>query len=313
MQGTDRSASLQKTLYKDAVGYLLTLGGLNVTVLRRGGKLQSIRWDGREWLWQRQGTHFRFAAYGARFETGEFSGFDDMFPTISACPYPQADFSEVTLPDHGEVWTQDFDCREEGSQLWCGVKGVALPYRFSKGVSLEENSIVIQYQVENLSDKTLCYLWAAHPLFVLQDGMRVEIPGAETIFNAAMDQDNLGAFGQIHPWPVCASGRDMRRLSGQHHTFQKYYVWNSLSQNQVLLHYPDGTTLTMEATVAQAPYLGMWVDECGYGGYHMRCVAPEPCTAALDRLDFAAAYDKQSLLPPLGTASWQLRIDFAKE
>jgi hypothetical protein len=58
------------------------------------------------------------------------------------------------------------------------------------------------------------------------------------------------------------------------------------------------------------PYLGVWVDEMGYAGGTMACVAPEPCTGALDSVILADAFGKAATLPPKGALSWQLRIEF---
>ena len=33
------------------------------------------------------------------------SGFDECFPTIGACAYPEAPWQGVIAPDHGELWT----------------------------------------------------------------------------------------------------------------------------------------------------------------------------------------------------------------
>ncbi len=313
MPPTENQTKVEECRYKDAPGYRLSRGSLAVTVLPRGGKIQSIRWDGREWLWQRPGETYRFAGYGDAFETGEFSGFDDMFPTISACPYPGEPWAGVSLPDHGEVWTLPWQCQPEEDALACQVDGVALPYRLHKRVSLLPDALALDYRAQNLSGAPLACLWAAHPLFVLQDGMEVELEGCKRIFNTARDKDNLGDFGTLHDWPVCATGRDLRRLDGAHHTYRKFYAWHPLDQNRAHLRYPGGVRVTLEAPVEQVPYLGLWVDEAGYGGHGMRCVTPEPCTAAPDRLDWALAHGREASLPPGGEAAWRLTITFAKE
>lgn len=313
MPRTEASARIRETMYKDAPGFRLTRGLLSVTVLRRGGKLQCIDWGGRELLCQRVGGDYRFASYGDVFETGEFSGFDDMFPTISACQCPSGPWAGTPLPDHGEVWTQAWACEAQGDTLLCRTEGLALPYRLEKRVSLLPDTLVLDYTVENLSGAPMPFIWAAHPLFVLEDGMTVELEGCRTILNAARDADNLGDPFRLHDWPVCASGRDLRRLDGSHHTYRKFYAWNPLPQNRAVLRYPDGTRIVMDTPVETVPYLGLWVDEAGYGGYGMRCVAPEPCTAAPDRLDLAEQFERQSILPPRGQRQWRLTIRYSKE
>ncbi|MDL2214325.1 hypothetical protein LJB76_02040 [Clostridia bacterium OttesenSCG-928-O13] len=302
--------SIQPTTYKGAPGWHLSSGALTATVLRRGAKVQSLCWQGKELLWQnRQSEQYAFSSYGDIFETGEFSGFDDMFPNVAASPYPGGVWNGTPLPDHGEVWTQDWDCAVQQDALLCTVHGVRLPYRLEKRVSLAGgNALVLEYRAENLSAYPLKYIWAAHPLFVLEEGLRLDIPGCREIINACWDPISLGAYGAHHPWPVASGGRDLSRLSPQNGCFNKYYVWGPLPQNRSTLRYAGGPSVTLSAPADAVPYLGVWTDEGGYGGYGMACAAPEPATGAMDRLDTADLFGQVSVLPPQGAATWHLHI-----
>lgn len=304
---------MEQQIIENGEGCRLLLGDLSVTVLRHGAKIQNICWNGREWLAQQQPGSSRPSAYGDDFLACGPSGFDEMFPNITAGPYPGGLWDGLMLPDHGEVWSRDWAGEPEPGGLSLRIDGVALPYRLERHIRLSRDTIHLFYRAENPSQYPMQYIWAAHPLFVLEDGMRLELPGCRNIFNAAEDPGNLGAFGQVHPWPMSKAGRDMRLLSGTHHTYNKYYVWNAREENRALLHYPDGTCLTLAASAYRAPYMGIWTDEEGHGERPMRCVALEPCTGALDRLDLSEKYQKDSILMPQGAASWQLTISFAKE
>lgn len=306
-------AKIEACRYKDAPGWRLSDGPLEATVLQRGAKIQSLQLAGKELLWQNSGPAYRFSSYGDVFETGEFSGFDDMFPNISAGPYPGGIWSNTPLPDHGEVWTQDWACTVEENRLAFAVNGIRLPYRLEKTVALENGTLHLGYRAVNLTPYPMKYLWAAHPLFVLEEGTQLALEGCAAIVNAAEDKAALGSFGTLHPWPVCLSGRDLSHLGPSHRTYNKYYVWNPLTVNRSALRYPDGTTLTLDAPADRVPYLGVWTDECGYGGYGMACVAPEPCTGAFDRLDLADLYGRVSVLNGRGTANWTLTISIQKE
>src|ERR1044071_6954902 len=71
-----------------------------------GGKMVSLVRvaSGHEFLLQPQdcGRKYGRPVYGDRMDDFDASGFDECFPTISACKYPED--LNVSLPDHGELW-----------------------------------------------------------------------------------------------------------------------------------------------------------------------------------------------------------------
>lgn len=300
--------------WKGIPAWRLSAGPVEAVLTPQGGKVQSLRLGGRELLWQGKNKTYRTSQYGDVFETGEFSGFDDMFPNISAGRYPGGLWDGTLLPDHGEVWTQPWRDAETDGGLELTVCGVRLPYRLTKKAVVTERSLELSYEAENLTAHPMQYLWAAHPLFLLEDGMTLELPGAKEIVNTCGGCKSLGPFGEHHPWPVSKDGRDLSRLTTENQCYNKYYVWNPLDENLSRLWYPNGLTVTLRADpVSAVPYLGVWTDEGGYGGYGMACAAPEPCTAPMDRLDAAALFGKESVLPPHGSARWRLIITMEME
>ena len=308
---TTHMTTIREKKYKDIDGVEICNDMLSVHVLpSSGGKIQSIRFSGKEYLAQNPGEKFIRAEYGAGYTEGDFSGFDDMFPTINACVYPGGVWDGIRLPDHGEVWTLPFEAEARGEYLRMSAYGVRLPYRFGKRISLKGARLVIDYRAENLTPFPMKHLWAAHPIFVLEEGTKLRLPFAKSIMNAYGGQKYLGEFGKIHPWPVSADGRDMSALSPKERCCNKYYVWNALKRNESVIEYPGGDSIALSCDAKKAPYLGLWVDERGFGDETMACVVPEPCTGAFDSITLADAFGKVALLPPKGVLSWQLRVTF---
>ena len=302
---------IRKGRYKNIEAMEIANDVLSMLVLpSSGGKIQSIRFLGKEYLMQNPSGTFISAEYDADYADGDFSGFDDMFPTITASVYPGGVWDGIRLPDHGEVWTLPFKAESDAGSLHLSVHGVRLPYRFSKRISLEGARIVIDYRAENLSPFPMKHIWAAHPLFVLEEGTKLRLPYAKTIMNTYGGCKYLGEFGSIHPWPVSNDGRDLGQLSPKERCCNKYYVWNELKRNESVIEYPNGVSVTTSCDVKKVPYLGMWVDERGYGDGTMACVAPEPCTGALDSLPLADTFGKIAELPPNDALSWQMYIEF---
>ena len=71
-----------------------------------GAKIVSLIWKptGFEYLWRHPGRPLRLATYGANFEAGDISGWDECFPSIGQCYYAEAPWSGILVPDHGELW-----------------------------------------------------------------------------------------------------------------------------------------------------------------------------------------------------------------
>lgn len=303
---------IEKNTYKGIESFELSEGSLEVTVLPLGGKIQCIRFNGKEHLWQTQGEHYKASDYDTLFENGEFSGFDDMFPTISACFYPDGPWKGTPLPDHGEVWSLPWDCAVEDEGLNLHVHGVRLPYLFEKRITITDGELLINYCATNLSPFPMKVIWAAHPLFRLDKGMRLELPAAQEIINVYGGCKYLGDYGEHHIWPVSKDGRDMSRLDPSLKCCNKYYVWNPMERNTARLVYPSGETVTMSAPIDSVPYLGVWVNEDGYGDWGQKNVAPEPCTGAFDALDTASKFGKAGLIEPKSQKRWHLTISITR-
>jgi len=71
-----------------------------------GGRVVSLRSlrTGREWCWRRPGPHWLWANdAGDDFGSSPQAGIDECVPTVAACQVRGR-----RLPDHGEVWYQDW-------------------------------------------------------------------------------------------------------------------------------------------------------------------------------------------------------------
>ena len=85
-------------------GYVLENNALRVVIVPAlGAKIVSLvdKVAGHEWL-APPTNPVRARDYGDSFIAHDLAGWDEMFPTIVACPSPHD--PAVMLPDHGEVW-----------------------------------------------------------------------------------------------------------------------------------------------------------------------------------------------------------------
>jgi len=301
--------------YKDVQSHVLENEILRVEILPKwGAKIASIIFKPIEYelLWQNPNKTFKKSLYAEQFAEGESACFDDMFPNISSSYYEKAPWKGIEMPDHGEVWSLPWNLTILNQNIEMEVNGVRFPYRFKKKMHLDEGTIYLSYEVENLSPYQFDFIWSAHPLFNANANMEFIVPeGMDEIVNS-VDGKRLGSYGSKYNFPeaILDSGKVFRLDKVppiNDFGYQKYYFttpvtegWCSLldPQNEIKIH--------LEYPKESVKYLGMWLNEGGYAGQYN--IAPEPCTGAMDRVDFSNIWGMNSFMKPFETCKWYLNI-----
>ncbi len=298
----------------------VTNGPLALTVVPElGGKIavQEDRRRGVSWLWRNPYLPWRRpfpgASYVAAFDLG---GWDECFPSVAPGVYPAAPWDGMPLPDHGELWSQPWamEAQIEGERLLVRgrVEGHILPYRFERLLMMEADrpSVHLRYRVENRSEHTLYFLWAAHPLFPLEPGTRLLLPGPATGRVAAAVGFSPAAMA--FEWPRLPAEGGWVDLQGPDPAggwavkvfLQPAAAWARLVR-------PEGAWWEVRW---QGPvtHLGLWINAGGWSGAGTppyRNLALEPGIGAPD--DLTAAMQECGsfgVLPPLREAEWSLTV-----
>ena len=301
--------------YKDEDAIVLENDTLKASILPRwGSKLASMLYKPLEYelLWQNPGKEYRKTIYGEPYDKGEASGFDEMFPTISRCFYEDEPWSGTEIPDHGEVWSVPWEYELVEDHVLLRSKGKRFPYMLAKRVSLEGNALCLHYRVENLSEADFDYIWAAHPLFNTVQGMEIIVPrGMNRIVNTVPSK-RLGPYGRIYGFPLAelegGSSFDLSRVPEKYGAdYQKYWFLGKMKEGWCILHDPErGLNIGMAWPGDRVPFLGVWVNEGGWKDQYN--VAPEPATAAMDRVDFSKMWGMGSVLRAGEVMEWQLHL-----
>jgi galactose mutarotase-like enzyme len=306
---------ISRGAYKDQKAIVLENDLVRAVLLpAHGGKTISLvhKGLGVETLWQNPVPAFKGSKYGELYEDGEFAGFDEMFPTISRCFYESSPWAGVEAPDHGEVWALPWQDRVEGDAVTLSVNGVRFPYRLQKTVSLEGERLIAHYAAANLSSFPLEFIWAAHPLFNAVEGMRFIVPGDMRQIINAVPSPVLGGYGERYEFPLARrrSGSTVRLdvVPARNSTgFQKYWFAAKVTEGWCVLHDPGRKlSIGLSYPADKVPWLGMWLNEGAYAGQYN--IAPEPATAAMDRIDFARMWDMGSVIAPGAVYEWDLAI-----
>ncbi len=302
-------------LYKDIQAVILENDVLKVVVLPEyGSKMASLLYKplNHELLWQNPNETYTPSRYGDPYPDGEFSGFDEMFPTISRCFYENAPWAGIEMPDHGEVWAIPWQYDIQETRLRLRVNGVRFPYMLEKVLWLEDAIVRTEYSATNTSHADFDYIWSAHPLFNASPGMEFIVPSDMNMIVNSVPGPRLGAYGNTYAFPVgkCDDGTEFnfgvvpeKNESG----YQKYFFTGKVTEGWCILYNPHKhLNLGMAFPKDKVPYLGMWLNEGGWDGQYN--IAPEPATGGMDRVDFSKMWGTGSVLKAQEGARWFLHL-----
>jgi galactose mutarotase-like enzyme len=318
------TAELSATTWFGQEAVKLENASLQVVVVpEMGAKIVSLldKHNQVEWLVGPGDHPFEPAPYGSVFTDQDMSGWDEMFPTINACQYPNPNSDHVIqLPDHGEVWAIPWHQKPTNSPaLSFYVEGRALPYLFSREIEFDAESVLkFSYCATNPSDDPISVLWAAHPQFLVDSKARIILPPQiSQVCNVLPEEFGWGALEEWVNWPTSTRpdgetlGLDVVGPPELNRARKFYVPPESRASWVTVLREASQDWISLSWKTEEIPYLGVWVDE-GYISAET-VVAPEPSTGYYDSLALAVEKGKQMVIQPGERVTWSLLIHFGDQ
>lgn len=305
---------IQIQQFQNTTAVVLENDALRVVVLpAKGGKLASVYSKAKQFelLFQNPEQAYGQAAIYAPFAQYEACGFDDAFPSIDAGGV-QVNGGEVAYPDHGEIWSADFDYSIAQDRITLCFHSNILPYSYHKTVWLEGGAVRCAYQIKNTGAVAFPYIWAFHCLVNYRPNMRLLLPdGVQKIENVCATP-LFGGVGVCYQYPVdmLPDGRrwDFSTVPpAQPPSVAKYYVQGQVAQGFCGYEYPTEqvcATITYDAD--KLPYLGFWVTAGGFRGDY-NC-ALEPATGYYDSIATAQQKGRCNVLQAGEVFDFSLKI-----
>lgn len=278
-----------------------------------GGKVGQLTKDGVELLQQPLKPYAERDLFMG-FEESDASGIDECLPSVAACILPDG----VFVPDHGEYWRLPCEVTASSeTSATLTATGSVLPLRFDRTFTLAEDTLRIEYRVENVTSQPLPWAWCAHPLYTVDAGDVLTLP--ESVREVTLEGSGggrLGAPGTKLEWPEAklAGGAATRLDVAAAETSgygDKLFTTAPAEGWCVLDRKQHGLQLRIGFDPALTPYLGLWL--C-YGGWpegaakRQNAIAIEPCTAPMDSLAQAMESGHGRTLEPGESASWWMTI-----
>lgn len=309
---------------------LIRAGACSITVLPNlGGKVSSIRVHGRELL-QPPLSPLAPRTRTMSFDAGDASGWDECLPSVAACTV-LTENGPAHIPDHGELWRVEWEKqgignREQGIEdRSASLRGecFSLPLVLERRVALSEVlggwRLYVDYTLTNSGCSPAPWSWAAHPLFTVEPGDQVILPGSiQSLRLEGSGGKRLGNTGDTVHWPIArlVSGAlgDLSVAQAPESGIGDKLFAGPLTEveNWCALERPSaGVRIKMNFDPAANPYLGLWF--C-YGGWPERpgpkqvCVAMEPSTAPVDSLAETGPWSR--VLAPGESSQWNMHVNF---
>jgi hypothetical protein len=294
---------------------------IRLTVLPQlGAKVLSLIWKptGYEYLWRQPDRPLQLTQYGADFEAGDISGWDECFPTIGACVYPAEPWRGTVVPDHGELWSTTWDWTVEGDSLRMGTDGIRFPYRFDRALSFPgPGRLELTYAVENRAPFPLHALWSIHPFFRVSSDTEIMLPQPRTVRVEVSKSSRLGSFLAAHNWPVTqdrdGNAVDLSTMGPLDRDAMEKIFTDRLAEGWAALFTPSNEQfVAMTFDPAVVPFVGIAAMRGGWPetGQPSYSVILEPCTGWPDRLDIAIPRGDAMAIPGRSTVQWQVLLQF---
>ena len=267
-----------------------------------GGKISSLidQQSGREWLWTHPSAKRRLPVYGESFvEELDTGGWDEIFPSVAPCILKDG----TVIPDHGDLVFLPAELSDQSTDsLTLITQTRAITTRFTRRLRLEKRTLQIDYSLESLTDKTIPYLWATHPLIALEDGMALEIPTTEftSTDGLALEQHRGRSIIRI----------DDPAVRGTPPHMLKFFTARG-STSYFTLRATDQSSLRMDWNPEENPFLGLWLNQrnwSGIGNVPYFNLGVEPTTSPHDSLADAIAAGDHHTLDAFTTKRWSIRL-----
>jgi galactose mutarotase-like enzyme len=280
---------------------------------------------GRNWLWSNPAipiTEQRTAEdYGRELDSG---GWDEILFSIKPFTLTTSDGVQQAIPDHGDLIRRRWavhDWHEGDRVLSMSVSGDTLDYRFSRVITLAENSprIVIDYSFANNGDFAWPLYWCAHALLDVDADTTIRVDGSPP-YRVEGPIDQFPGGEPVPHWPLLRD-RNARTVdlsqcfsdSKDDTAFACKLFVKTPDSGRVSVHHSTGhESLTMNVDGAVLPWLGLWVNNGGWSGCDAepyRNLGLEPSTAAYDSVGEAIDSNGIPWIQPGETRRWKLNLE----
>ena len=261
-----------------------------------GARISRLRFRGVDLLTREPaGFHPPIGDHG-RFETRPAYGYDDCFPSVDACAYPEGGFD---VPDHGELLWLPWDVRAGDGRLVCSVASELLPVTFTREMVFGDASLEWRFGVRNASDLALPFSHVMHALMPPGEVVSLRLPACAAVVSESG-----------RPWtrgndPTVAA----EHLLGLRPPAAEMLLLRGCRAGRAEVDLRGGLTVAVVFPVDLFPTLGVWWNVGGHpaeaGLERFEC-ALEPMPGPWSSLARSHAEGQCLTVPPGASLAWTI-------
>lgn len=230
----------------------------------RGGKIRSFfaKRTEREFFYiDPRGTH----AAGDEYSAHDISGFDECFPTVWNCLYPDGKRRGTPMGDHGYLWRGPWQTEVVGDRVEMSKDVPLFQCSFQRTCELESSDCLkLDYSIANYGKEPMKYLYSAHPMLATDEDVELVLPDSidkmYAFFVGGVDGVREKTWAR---WPLPAGANLERPFSAERHSAIKLYTPRLDHGQAAIRHAGLGQALQFEFDPDQLPYLGVLIAQ-GY-------------------------------------------------
>lgn len=242
-----------------------------------GARISVLRYEDQDLLTPNPASFNPPRRFYGDYETRPVYGYDDCFPTVDPCIYPDEQFE---CRDHGELCWQQWQVKTEGNRLICLTDCLRPKVTFKRTLEFAGNQLIWRFEIANGSAKNLPFLHVMHPLFPLEKIQTINLPE----FGKIEDEIKL-----VEPDLKNAHEVVDHLLAIQSGVYEMLLL-KEVSEGSIKLGFKNGLTLHINFDIKLYPTLGIWWNKTGYPaekGLHRTECAFEPISGSCSNLEKA--------------------------
>lgn len=254
--------------------------------------------SGRDWIYP--GAPSANTGEDAVYSKEEAIGWDECFPTVAAYSGEATPWRRQ-LRDHGDLWGRPWDVVAHTASALT-TTFASTHFRFTRALRLEGQTLVADYNAENLTAEPLPYLWAQHNLMTVSPADRIVFADAARVTATFLSHQGMVVPGPREfawpgpdaelPFPLDAVRPQAVDLAA------KLLVHGIPSRSVALGH--EGQWLIIRWDGLDD--LGIWLTYGAWHGVYHLALEPQSCFA--DHLGQAIERGAPPI-PPHGKVSWR--------
>lgn len=268
-----------------------------VYTLEDGARLNRLAFDGDDLLTVEPPSFRPPSADYGQYERRPVYGYDDCFPTVDSCVFPELDW---TVPDHGELCWLEWQVSEKPNGLDFSVRSKVLPVLFRREMRFGQTGLTWVYEVINGSDKKLPFQHVMHPLMPLQEIVTIALPEFESIYDEIAPQTmDLKDAEAVQDFLLSQALGSVNML-----------ILQKVKMGEMSLTYKNGLCLEVTFSEKDFPSIGIWWNNSGYpdeGGCRRNECAVEPIPGFSSVLTDAYEVGSCLWVLPRERFSWRVR------